>query len=969
MQVLIEQKRQYIFINKIWKNGHDAQKEQFNFYKRFPKLNKHFKPHGIATNYVKPIAANMSSKTKSSPTFITLVGVLSVAVQLVVCGAGRVGDLRLVAGGYEGLAITISDSLPQQQCNQIIHGLKAMLSEFSKALHDSTDGRASLRDVTVILPRSWSLKSPTCTLWEPVIISALPTPSHIRVASSHPVFGDNPWVQQSQGCGRQGDFIQMGGNLLRATTNSSYSAAGRLLLAQWVKFRWGVFDEHGYEGDPLYPASYLDHVTGKLRPNTCKIPAKQLPYCAIEDHVPEAPTKQNVQCEGRAAWDIILHSNDFNNQRDMMHNGTDKLAPDIHFMQPGPPRIVIVVEDTAVMNLQRRWEFVRKALRRTVVYDVPDGAHVAVVVFNSVARTATALSKVDADSDVRQRIGSSLPRNPSQVPESHKCLLCGFQEALRALDSDVNGAEGATVVLLTTGAMEVSIQELDEINHLAKQRNIQVEAVIYPFTEKSGSVTNKHGLEDIVKNTHGSAYTVMDEGVGNDSKLHMMVALMNSLREVIRHSSSSGTPTLVHSHYYPGGIDSLAKGTFTLDESLGPDMYFFIYYYDLTHVGNTIELTMLSGKTITSAYMQEDGDANVIFINIPSAERGEWRYKIENRADSHQGLVMQVTTSENKERKIKMRVWTSNANNLVRVNNSTSPLIIYAELKDDDVPILNARVVAKLKRLGTNESGSTYDSIYIHLFDNGFGDPDVTGGDGVYSRYLPYVRHQRILPGHYELTVSANNNDGLAVKPVNNVLTRGSYNYLESNEKGACCGSNIKYDHMTPLSVFQQSVTYGVIGIISQVSEDTFPPNRILDLHALVNKTTQEVSLRWTAPGDDYDWGIAENYEAILASSWSEAMVFSGQKISGMPSPSSAGIEQSVNILLEIYDRVIYVALRASDDAGNHGAVSNIVTIIVPHPPTTTTAKTTTFMDIETQNYLNEPLGSRVTKPLKSGWL
>lgn len=34
------------------------------------------------------------------------------------------GPLELVDNGYEGLLVAISDDVPQEHCNHIIHGLK-----------------------------------------------------------------------------------------------------------------------------------------------------------------------------------------------------------------------------------------------------------------------------------------------------------------------------------------------------------------------------------------------------------------------------------------------------------------------------------------------------------------------------------------------------------------------------------------------------------------------------------------------------------------------------------------------------------------------------------------------------------------------------------------------------------------------------------------------------------------------------
>lgn len=187
-----------------------------------------------------------------------------------------------------------------------------VLKELSGLMWTATGGRASIREVTVALPRNWRTDALTCSLLTPLTAAATPTDAHIRITSNHPVFGSRPWAQQSQGCGRQGDYIQLGGDLLRNTTQNFYMQSARLLLAEWVKFRWGVFEERGYPDDPLYPLTYRDPITGIHKPNTCAArKARPQPYCETSAHIPEAPTKHNAQCVGRPAWDIIQQSHDF----------------------------------------------------------------------------------------------------------------------------------------------------------------------------------------------------------------------------------------------------------------------------------------------------------------------------------------------------------------------------------------------------------------------------------------------------------------------------------------------------------------------------------------------------------------------------------------------------------------------------------------------------------------------------------
>ncbi|KAK3855980.1 hypothetical protein Pcinc_037649, partial [Petrolisthes cinctipes] len=690
--------------------------------------------------------------------------------------------------------------------------------------------------------------------------------------------------------------------------------------------------------------------TGVHRPNACpsrKARPEPLPYCPKEAHIPEAPTKHNAQCVG-SQQEILYYSHRISlwEGTNAMVNGptnsTPALLPTLRFVQEGAARIVLVVEDTAVMNMQRRWEFVRKAVRRVVVYDIPDGDYVALVVFNSVARTSAPLSRMDSLSDVRQRVGSSLPRNPSPVPESNKCVLCGLQEAIRTLDAEPAGAVGATVILVTTGKGPMYQREVEEMERLATNRGVRVDTVLYPMTERVGILggSDSRGLQSLVSATHGFSFTVMDEGVGNDSKVSMMVALMDALLAAVRRSeppAAPGAPVLIHSQSYPGGIASMSVGSFTLDDSLGPHVRLSIYYYDLNHVGNTVQLTTPSGETMSNVNMQEeDGDANVIFVNIPKAERGQWQYRVENRADSHQGLNIQVSGKESARRKISLRVWTSATNNAINASDPSLPIIVYAEVKEEEMPIVNAKVTAKLQRLGTDTNGSTYSSLMVDLFDNGYGDPDITGGDGVYSRYLPSLRVGG--PGHYQLSVMADHNNNLAQVPVKDPIARSNRHriYTEST-KLTCCGSSIRYEQLNIVKPFQRHFIYSVLEVVSQAPPtDMIPPSRILDLRASVNRTTREVALRWTAPGDDNDWGRPNHYEAVLATSWAGAKAFHGERVSGMPLPVQVYTQQVVFIYTNRYEEIVYIAIRAVDKAGNKGGVSNIVSVWVPRPPTTT---------------------------------
>ena len=59
------------------------------------------------------------------------------------------------------------------------------------------------------------------------------------------------------------------------TTDSVFGPSGQVFLYEWSKFRYGVFEEHGYPGDPLYPMFYSKQIftangpSNVVKPNFC----------------------------------------------------------------------------------------------------------------------------------------------------------------------------------------------------------------------------------------------------------------------------------------------------------------------------------------------------------------------------------------------------------------------------------------------------------------------------------------------------------------------------------------------------------------------------------------------------------------------------------------------------------------------------------------------------------------------------
>ena len=77
-------------------------------------------------------------------------------------------------------------------------------------------------------------------------------------------------------------FFQLDVDILKTANMSDDSGerAGKVLLAEWAKFRWGVFSESGHQRDPLYPPWYSARPPS-WEPNICSdvIPLTHTPAC------------------------------------------------------------------------------------------------------------------------------------------------------------------------------------------------------------------------------------------------------------------------------------------------------------------------------------------------------------------------------------------------------------------------------------------------------------------------------------------------------------------------------------------------------------------------------------------------------------------------------------------------------------------------------------------------------------------
>ena len=538
----------------------------------------------------------------------------------------------------------------------------------------------------------------------------------------------------------------------------------------------------------------------------------------------------------------------------------------------------------------------RKAVRKLVMFDVPDGFSVGLIVYDSMASVKHPLTPL-TDGAIREKVAASLPRNPSNIGEDRRCIKCGLIEALNQLKQN-GGTQGGHIVLISPDGGNIR-QSGVESTFLVRDSGATLHAIIYPLT--GPYPTTGSSVERLAAATGGRTFSIPDEGIGADSKLVMYYNLLDAMSYTLESAAGEHVlPVKVHAAEHIGGR-SQSEGSFLVDPSIGSNTVFTIFYYDIAHVGDVIQLESPHGQVIDTANMQKE-DANINMISVRLAENqvipGLWRYKVENRADSHQALFVQVTSRPRprvNSDKLTVRAWTSHKEGEVNASDIARPLAVFAEVRSGAAAVETATVVAVIARLGLNNNGTQFREAEVELFDNGLLSPDMTRGDGVFSRFIPNLE-----PGKYKIVIKIT---------------------------GSVGGSK-----------FARHVRLGVIDVIGNLlPEDTTSPARIVDLRTnVIPNSNGQITFTWTAPGEDFDYGVADRY-IVLTSTHRRDLIDGGAKLlEGWPKPLPASSIQQHTITWSNVDTVYYVALYAIDEEGNTAPVSNIVPVYVSAPPTTT---------------------------------
>ena len=534
--------------------------------------------------------------------------------------------------------------------------------------------------------------------------------------------GDQPWVAQARGCGVEGEQLNIPYTFLQH--NSSTRTA--VFAKEWLKYKYGVFQESGCGNDTLYPASYMEG-TKTVENSGCAENTEM--FCTLGSHYNRiAPTKQNILCRGRSAREIILEGHDL--QEDDDYINTFKV-PSFRYVEQVESVFVLVLDISSSMELNNRWTYIKKALFMFIQL-LDEGAILSIVTFGETASLVLPATLVTDD-----KRGGLYGRIPRRVLASNEsCVECGLKVA-----QDILQRTGGNIVLISGKSPQLS-------NVIMENRDSSNQLFILSY--------------DLDTTTPFGNFPLFYPVQANDDQA--LSTLTESLLDIFNRGKNDNNPVqkLFKDHH---SVREFA-GTFVIEEDLRNEIMVTLSIDDEQKV-EYFEVSDPAGKRhIFSSF--EDG--LVIFKFRGAMEPGLWSY----RTKLYPGAEIPAESME-------VNVLAKGSHDSVTVeilsngghekNPNTAP-VLYAKVEKGSKPVVNANVRARL----SGPDGS----IEIRLQDRGTGYPDITPGDGIYSAYVPPFS---LLGGAISVRVIASDGDGTSFTTQNSQKCGGEHTNIEHTGK------------------------------------------------------------------------------------------------------------------------------------------------------------------------------------------
>lgn len=277
-----------------------------------------------------------------------------------------------------------------------------------------------------------------------------------------------------------------------------------------MKYRYGVFDVNGFDGDAIYP----------------KCSASSSPICSDAMNIEEnrqstiaesfnryMPTKQNQLCDRISRMDIILRNSDFNNTI----RNQNLINPVFNYVRKMTTRYSVIVDDHIDIKVRDSYLFLKDALRKWLEKDlIREGTEVGIFPQNDdTSREGGSNEILDISNEIyRGKIRSNLPWHiTTNGATTSKCnIKKRIMESIGKLSEKHQAMN--QIILIAPGMYKCSEEVIEEIVSAANEAGIKIVTVNYPAIG-----VNRIPLDELARKTGGEAFTVFERKRNEEQSL------------------------------------------------------------------------------------------------------------------------------------------------------------------------------------------------------------------------------------------------------------------------------------------------------------------------------------------------------------------------------------------------------------------------------------------------------------------
>jgi calcium-activated chloride channel regulator 3/4 len=480
--------------------------------------------------------------------------------------------------------------------------------------------------------------------------------SDVIVTDNSVIFGDNIWTLQNQ-CHEEGEQIYMSYKSLMHQDNNEFPER---FTEEWLKYRYGVFDEDGFVGDEIFPqCSHYPTTSSILKSsnsNSSNGNGNWLCQDALEiqstlfnneasSNNRYLPTKQNFKCHGKSKLDVVLKSTDFasyiNSQPVQIHK------TQFNYVRRALTRYVVIIEDHFDVNIRDSFQFMKTALRKWINIDLEQNTSEVGIVMMKQNETnimnEIKIAKIDS-SENRENVLASIPLyldNTYKVQKNKKCSLQSYLaksfEALK-MKSRMSRSEDV-IIVIAPGMYECNDENSKRIVEDIENAGIKLITINYP---QIGS--NRVELDRLSETIE--SFTIFEEKQNEErSLLNTFFDLSNTLMAISHSHSSKSDLMPVEIYRKQIGEDKNQLDSFNVDEATD-DIQFFVYFYDRKerNFETNFKVTSPSNK-VFEKLSEQRAEYHQLGVLGKLSEVGSWSYNIK-RFFSPQPTFIQVNIYE-----------------------------------------------------------------------------------------------------------------------------------------------------------------------------------------------------------------------------------------------------------------------------------------------------------------------------------